>query len=402
MMQNTVQQNAQYTFKYNASIGRHGWLRLTPAYSVRLVEEILDDQSQPPRCVLEPFSGTGTTELVCGNRGIHSYAFEINPFLVWLAKVKTASYTDLEVAAVKTIAKEIVYTLDRVIPAPLPPIFHIHRWWGDEQLLFLAKLKNAVVAVDNPAEKNLLKIAFCRMVIQLSNASFNHVSTSFGDTTDVFFDAACAKSAFLDACDMLADSARIQPLSEPVILHHDARTLPPELSGSYDMVITSPPYPNRVSYIRELRPYMYWLDYLSTSEQAGEMDWNTIGGTWGLATSKLANWKPTDCPLPFYLYDVIGRIAQADNKSAPLMAKYVHKYFEDIAVHLNAVYDGLSTGGQVYYIVGNSSFYGITVPSEKLYGDIMAGIGFNRVKHRIVRKRNCNKCLYEFVITGTK
>lgn len=41
-MQKSVQQNAQYTFKYNTSIGRHGWLRLTPAYSVRLVEEILD------------------------------------------------------------------------------------------------------------------------------------------------------------------------------------------------------------------------------------------------------------------------------------------------------------------------------------------------------------------------
>ena len=66
MRSEKINQNAQYTFKYNTSMGRHGWLRLTPAYSVRLVEEILSELEYSPQCVLEPFSGTGTTELVCG------------------------------------------------------------------------------------------------------------------------------------------------------------------------------------------------------------------------------------------------------------------------------------------------------------------------------------------------
>ncbi|WP_322490103.1 hypothetical protein [Chloroflexus sp.] len=38
------------------------------------------------------------------------------------------------------------------------------------------------------------------------------------------------------------------------------------------LVITSPPYPNRMSYIRELRPYMYWLGYLNNGRDAGELD----------------------------------------------------------------------------------------------------------------------------------
>lgn len=76
MLSKRINQNAQYTFKYNASMGRHGWLRLTPAYSVRLVEEILSDLNYSPTCVLEPFSGTGTTELVCANNGISSFALE--------------------------------------------------------------------------------------------------------------------------------------------------------------------------------------------------------------------------------------------------------------------------------------------------------------------------------------
>lgn len=55
MHKEAITQNAQYTFKYNSSLGRHGWLRLTPAYSVRLVEEILAELDYTPRCVMEPF-----------------------------------------------------------------------------------------------------------------------------------------------------------------------------------------------------------------------------------------------------------------------------------------------------------------------------------------------------------
>src|SRR5205823_779155 len=58
----------------------------------------------------------------------------------------------------------------------------------------------------------------------------------------------------------------------------------------YPPVTTSPPYPNRMSYIRELRPYMYWLGYLSDGRAAGELDWKAIGGTWGCATSMLNTW----------------------------------------------------------------------------------------------------------------
>jgi len=55
-----MKQRADYTFRFNSSLGRHGWLRLTPAYSVKLVKETLKGES-PESLVFDPFSGTGTT-----------------------------------------------------------------------------------------------------------------------------------------------------------------------------------------------------------------------------------------------------------------------------------------------------------------------------------------------------
>ena len=62
-------QRADFTFKHNRKQGRHGWLRLTPAYSIKIVTEILGRLPSPGR-VLDPFSGTGTTGLVCAERGL--------------------------------------------------------------------------------------------------------------------------------------------------------------------------------------------------------------------------------------------------------------------------------------------------------------------------------------------
>lgn len=401
MHKEAITQNAQYTFKYNSSLGRHGWLRLTPAYSVRLVEEILAELDYTPRCVMEPFSGTGTTELVCANKGISSFALEINPFLVWLGNAKLDIYPQDKVEEFLSIANTFMQRIEEYAPTDLPPIYNIYRWWNPPQAEFLAKLKAAIKTVEDDVVVQLLTVSFCRIVIELSNAVFNHVSTSFKDDNDVFFSIEIAKEAFISVCEMVAKGALLQPCATSKVLLHDSRSIPAECYGAYDTVITSPPYPNRISYIRELRPYMYWLDYLETSDQASDLDWQAIGGTWGRATSLLGTWE-SNHSLPQYVYAIAEKISNADNKSAGLMANYVLKYFEDMKKHLSSVYAGLASKGRVFYIIGNSNFYDVTVPAEKIYVNMMTTIGFANVEYHIVRKRNCNKQLYEFVVSGQK
>ena len=87
----------------------------------------------------------------------------------------------------------------------------------------------------------------------------------------------------------IINSAGENPSGKATILLGDSRNPASVVDGKFDLVITSPPYANRMSYIRELRPYMYWLDFLSNGRDAGELDWETIGGTWGIATSKLTD-----------------------------------------------------------------------------------------------------------------
>ena len=88
-----IKRNEHLTFRANMGVGRHGWLRLTPAYGVRLVRDKLKDLDRHA-VITDPFSGTGTTPLAAAELGHLGQSVDINPFLVWLGKTKTANFSD--------------------------------------------------------------------------------------------------------------------------------------------------------------------------------------------------------------------------------------------------------------------------------------------------------------------
>ncbi len=399
-----ITQRADLTFKHNRANGRHGWLRLTPAYSIKLVNELLD--AHPAiQFVLEPFSGTGTTGLVCAERGVACDLLDINPFLVWLARVKTTNYTLADLQRAQTSAEQIAARAARAPAAELwfPPISHIERWWSFDTREALAKIRRAL-ELELPAEsaaRDLLLVAFCRLVIEWSNATFNHQSISFRKNP-----AATARAEPRVAPARLSEivrelcAAATEPLRGRVrVVNADSRRIPLPRGELYDAVITSPPYPNRMSYIRELRPYMYWLGYLSQAQQAGELDWQAIGGTWGAATSRLTQWSPNGAEIrdPDF-----AAMLRAIEQASPLLANYVHRYFVDMVEHFASVSAALKPGGRVFYIVGNSKFYDTLVPVEKIFAQLLERQGFVRSQIDILRKRNSKKELIEFCVSAIK
>ena len=201
--------------------------------------------------------------------------------------------------------------------------------------------------------------------------------------------------------DFILIGAAENPVGEVAIFHQDARRLAEMNIEPFDLVITSPPYANRMSYIRELRPYMYWLKFLLTAREAGELDWQAIGGTWGIATSRLNEWvPPTGCYQSDHLDATLAKIAAPENANGTLLATYVHKYCVDMADHFFGLRKLLNPGARLHYIVGNSTFYGVLLPVEEYYADMLNRFGFTEVNIRSIRKRNSKKELVEFDVSA--
>lgn len=406
-----TRQNAHLTFKQNQRQGRHGWLRLTPAYSVTLVSQVLAGAKYAAR-VLDPFSGTGTTALCAAYLGLPGTGLEINPFLVWFSTVKGRRFKPTVISRARELASQTVSLSlsDHSPKCEPPPIHNISRWWNSPELDFLCKLKSAIHCTTDEAsdERDLLLVAFCRTLIKLSNAAFNHQSMSFKDKgrTPSLFELSCDSNnatLFLNEVRIVLSGASDNPLTVSDIVAGDARHPAKFLNEKYDILITSPPYPNRISYIRELRPYMYWFGYLNNGRDAGEYDWQAIGGTWGIATSRLSEWEPShDSYKPTSLKCAVDEISRPTNKNGEILGRYVAKYFEDIWRHISDVVNVLSKNAEIHYIVGNSTFYGTLLPVEEIYKDMLEKAGFHDVQIIKLRKRNSKTELFEFDVTGRK
>ncbi len=391
----------ELTFRENLGRGRHGWLRLTPAYSVGLVADLLAGED-PGATVLDPFSGTGTTALCAAERGATARAVDVNPFLVWLGNAKLRRYEARSAEAAAETASSIARELEAAPLADEPPIHRIERWWSPGARLVLRRLRGARAAADvDGAARDLLLLAFCRALIELSNAAFDHPSMSFGDGAASERRAVEGAAIFEAAARAIAASAATAIPGDGRVVEGDARTLAALGDARFDRVITSPPYPNRMSYVRELRPYMYWLDHLRRPSEAGELDWKAIGGTWGVATSRLARFEPSATAYrPRELREASEAVERAHPRNGPLLARYLDRYFEDVLAHLDGLRARLAPGARVDYVVGNSTFYEVLVPVERIYADLLAELGFRDVAHVAVRKRNSKKALYEYRVSA--
>ncbi len=407
-------QHGHLTFKGNLKHTRYGWLRLTPAYSVHLVDELLDQSEVGNGVVLDPFCGTGTTALVCAERGIPCDTVDINPFLVWLTTVKARSYTANDLTGFQSAAHSVAAVVTQHnAPQFQPPLFQIEKWWEPVTLSALARMMwriNDLALTTHDDIIALLKIAFCRTMIELSNASFGHQSMSFKSASALratpMLDLLYSREQrtydnWAQSTADIAASASSGIVEKPRVFLADARSLNTALpNDQYACVITSPPYPNRMSYIRELRPYMYWLGYLQDARGAGELDWQAIGGTWGYATSNVAKWVPeTDVTIPYPSFmEIIERI----NSHSPVLSRYVHKYFYDMVTHVRTLFAVVRRGGSVHYTVGNSKFYDVLLPVEEIFASLFTSQGFENVHIKPIRKRSSKKELYEFVVSARK
>ena len=404
-----LERRDELSFRGNRAQTRYGWLRLTPAYSVHLVRELLQAHGGEAAPVLDPFCGTGTTALVCAEAGVACDTTDINPFLLWLAAAKTRAYASDCIARAEGAGRAVESAMrdERAPEHARPGLHRIEKWWDEPTQAALARGLAALHGCEaeaGPADADLLKLAFCRALIERSNASFGHQSMSFRKTgqaepLDARAQREAAATAFARAAASIAAAAASQVTGPVRARACDARALGGVLEPRhYGLVITSPPYPNRMSYIRELRPYMYWLGYLRDGRAAGELDFRAIGGTWGSATSKVGKWSaPEQAPIPFAAFpEILAGIAQRSD----LLSRYVHKYFYDMALHVAELRAVLRPRAALHYVIGNSKFYDVLLPAEQILAAQLTAAGFTGVAICALRKRTSKRELFEYRVSA--
>jgi DNA modification methylase len=179
-----------------------------------------------------------------------------------------------------------------------------------------------------------------------------------------------------------------------IILGNSTNNLSQKINNPVDFIITSPPYPNRYSYVHQTRPQLHFMEILDNIQQATEIDLKAVGGTWGRATSILQNELIV---VPSEIKSYLCYYEELQSKSI-LMCNYATKYFLDMWQHIKSIKDIKASQFRGVYIVGNSRLSGIEIFTESILGKLFRHEGFEVEKIVSFRKRGGKKRLYETAI----
>ncbi len=401
------------TFQGKLDLPIHRWYRLTPSFSPRLAHDIADHfKLSASDFVLDPFSGVGTVPLCMKYRGIRACSVEINPYLHFVGTVKTDTYTNIDeiesafkkfIDTYRAELKDVPFQSNpeeylRAHAADIPPISFPERWWSPGNMAQLVCLRKIVRSFRVEIQHlDLIKMAVLAVLVPVSNAKHNHVSLTFAKESLPTVDLGeVLQRQFRHMAADLQAVAQL-PSADVAIYRGNSKELGSVLPDSpkVSAVITSPPYPNRFSYARETRPHLFFFDFIENAQAVGQLETDAIGGTWGKATSVLARGIQ---PKNKFLEGLLDPYIHGFQTSGTLMANYIVKYFNDIYDHAAQVAEVCKKDARLAYVIGNSKFYDLPLPSDEILASIFGQFGFGLERIDRMRKRQSKSGLYEALV----
>jgi DNA modification methylase len=418
----------EITFKGKLIEPVHSWFRLTPSYSPYLVRLMINYlRLNKEKKVLEPFTGTGTTLIECKKAGIESYGVEINPILYSIAKgainwdLNTDLLNDIISLYIKGITENIEKNKEILIESfpsklniEIPKIHDVFRWWRPEILKDLLICKENMKKLDVSEDyRHFIRVGLSSILLDVANIIHGHPTICFLDNPaykkkhpekqDRTFEKPLVvlKEKLRIMLKDLKLMQKIENFGKSHLQLGDSKYLSKIFRDQkFDAVITSPPYPNRYSYVMETRPYLFFFDEFNDAKESASLDLESIGGTWGRATFTLKDIIIN--PIDNCVDNTVGAFIERIRKVSNLMANYELKYFNNMYEHFKEVFMVMNNSGKLAYVIGNSRIKGVEIPSDVILADLMVCCGFQINKIIRSRTRLGKRNLYEAIIYAQK
>lgn len=384
----------------------HRWFRYSAGFSAEWVErEILRHchDSKEKINILDPFSGSGTTLLAAEAVQANAVGFEPHPFIYRVAKAKLG-WGNTDTYQLQKMAEEIIRKAQEknterkrsdASDAPL-----LKKCFTDDSLNKLDVLKDIFLTDFDKgiAEHELLWLCITSILRPCSTAGtaqWQYVLPNKKKTkvSDPF-------SAFALKMQQLIDDIRIAQqqgwLSGAQVVQTDARDPQHIIEKPFDLIITSPPYPNNYDYADATRLEMtFW------GEIAGWSDLHASVRQYLLRSCSQHSAKEKlqlDALLAEeVLSPIIGELTVACRELEQVRRtrggrKTYHTmaaaYFTDLGNIFQALRPLCRKGGRMCFVIGDSAPYGVYLAVDRWLGKLALAAGFNSYSFEKLRDRN--------------
>lgn len=381
------------TFRDSLRQSVYGWYPYVEGFDATYTRDAI--LRYKPRTVYDPFGGSGTTQLAASCLGVPSFYSEVNPFMRFVSETKTTAAAwgranpgrlNLAITSFKkflssrNLQAEAAgmdltgyfdafpgrdFFQEKDIRLLLAATEHVRNTYSSDEgvrdLLLLACAANAVRSSNMVRRADLRR----RRADEYKNREVD-VSRFLAETVDRY------------ARDVMSLPVTMAPVT---FVSEDAREIADEFRGSFDFALTSPPYLNGTNYFRNTKIELWLLGFIRTELDIAEYRRKAItAGINNVGRHGGVDYSSPDIDTVANLISGAG-----GDRRIPVM---VRQYFSDMHQMFTAVHRSLATGGRFLLDIGDSKFYGVHVPTDRLLVETAASAGFKLESSNVLARRH--------------
>ncbi len=393
------------SYQGNQGVPGLRWMKYKEGFSRGLVEHVLD--THRPSAVLDPFAGIGTTPLIAASRGMRATGVEIMPVgvLAGTAIAEAAngvSKRELEseggrildaVTSRDDAPSEYAFPHVRITEAAFPP----------ETESAIARVREFLTTVHDESIRTLLNFACMSVLETVSYTRKDGQYLRWDYRSGRALRARVNKGPILPFAEAISERL-FEMLQDMELLKQEfAGACPTFLTGSslellrglpggsFDMVMTSPPYANRYDYTRTYALELAWLGYdnddfsamrqrmlSATVENKSKLEWlrQTYGSDSSVLEKAIAMYDGQGA-----VHEVVDilreRIDELGNRH---VIRLIEGYFLEMSLIVAELGRIVRSGGTVVMVNDNVQYHGEEVPVDFILSDFAEQSGFRCTK----------------------
>lgn len=360
--------------------------------------------------VLDPFAGCGTTVLEAALLGLQGHGIDANPLAVLVSRAK--------LAMLSCDPDELSERLDPlrnppVCPAAVGDPGYLKEWLPGANYTYLGRLLGGIAALPDDSTRAIALVIVSSVLRDASRQDPKQLRVGRRPSSDAIPDLDALVDAALDqSLKSLAAARAVADINWDTISRAqqrvrfgDARQLRESLNGSggggtFDAVVTSPPYANALPYIDTDRLSLRAFGMLNGGGQRaaeqrliGNREINTSASR--SLNAQVDEALASSDSLPERLRTVLAAARGAALDATAGFRRQrtpglLWAYFRDMNTVLRETADLLKPGAPAVWVVGDSTITGldeevIDVPTTDILIDLAAGHGLD-VEHDLGKR----------------
>ena len=392
----------------------HDWYNFVLGYTPMFPEHMIArEHITAEDAVLDPFVGSGTTQLVCKLRGIPSYGVDANDFMVFAASQKlnwTIHVPELQrlqdslISAYQRMAARVDWNdlngLAAMANENRSPALD-SRYISDKPLVKILLLKQAVESVQMPDEfHDMFMFAISSILVPASNVKYGPGFGVGRQKEDVDVLELFSKKVAL----MIRDLSSVTPEQKATVsktILGDSRQLSHYIEpNSISLIITSPPYPGDHEYTKHSKLELIFNGFATDISSFRTIKKRMIrGSTTNIYRQDNDRQIVEDVAAIQEVTDEIAARLEHDGATSgfeKLYTKLVWEYFGGMAYTLLECKKVLKPGGKIALLVSDShAFKMVHIKTAELLNEIGRKLGFEHAEIILWQMKNSTSHKYQ-------